>query len=49
LVARLSPWKPMPGTSCVTSAVWNAAGSVPPEVPSTAAWSGPAPSWLIWR
>lgn len=47
LVTRLSPWKPKPGTSCVTSAVWNADASVPPEVASTEAVRGPAPSWLI--
>jgi hypothetical protein len=47
LVARLSPPNPRPGTSCVTAARWNASGSVPPDVPSTAASMGPAPSWLI--
>lgn len=31
----------------MTWASWNAAGSVPPDVPSTAASKGPAPSWLI--
>lgn len=48
LVARERPWMPRPGTSRVTSAFWKASGSVPPEVPSTAASRGPAPSWLIW-
>jgi hypothetical protein len=39
---------PKPGTSCVTCALWNAAGSVPPDVGSMSAVSGPAPSWFTW-
>jgi hypothetical protein len=48
LVASEMPWTPRPGTSLVTSAFWKAASEVPPEVPSTSAVKGPAPSWLIW-
>ena len=40
------PPMPIPGTFWVTSAFWKAAGSVPPEVGSTMAVNGPAPSWL---
>jgi hypothetical protein len=39
---------PIPGTFWVTSAVLKAAGSVPPDVASTMAVNGPAPSWLTW-
>ena len=39
---------PRPGTFCVTCALWKAVGSVPPDVGSTAALSGPAPSWFTW-
>lgn len=38
----------IPGTFWVTFACLNAAGSVPPEVASTIAVKGPAPSWLHW-
>jgi hypothetical protein len=44
-VRRLRPTRP--GTSSMTSAVWKAEASVPPEVGSIEAETGPAPSWLI--
>jgi hypothetical protein len=42
------PPMPIPGTFWVTSAVLKAFGSVPPDVASTMAVRGPAPSWLTW-
>lgn len=48
VVAAERPPMPMPGTFWVTWAFWKAAGSVPPEVGSISAVSGPAPSWLTW-
>lgn len=39
---------PMPGTFWVTVAALKAEASVPPEVGSTMAVKGPAPSWLTW-
>jgi len=38
----------MPGTFWVTCASLKAEGSLPPEVESIEAVSGPAPSWLTW-
>lgn len=48
VAAAERPPIPIPGTLVVTSAVLKAAGSVPPEVESTDAVNGPAPSWLTW-
>ena len=48
MVAAERPPMPIPGTFWVTVAVLKAVSSVPPEVPSTAAVKGPAPSWLTW-
>lgn len=47
-VSRERPVFPRPSSaSWVISAVWKAAGSVPPEVGSMSASRGPAPSWFI--
>lgn len=43
-VASERPPMPTPGTFWVTVACWKADGSVPPEVGSTMAVKGPAPS-----
>lgn len=48
VVAPERPPMPIPGTFWVTWAVWKADASVPPDVGSTIAVRGPAPSWLTW-
>ena len=48
VVAAESPPMPIPGTFWVTVAVLKAEASLPPDVPSTEAVKGPAPSWLTW-